>query len=872
MRLTIRLITFAAIASLFLFALPGLGRTAPVRAAGPIAYPDLQIQIPQADFSIGHPTSTTRELRYTHLTWNTGSGPFELRPNYDPSTGIAQPVQALYTSNGTSGWTFASTVAVLRPMAYDPALAKFRFPLASFELRAVAADGSVGGQVAPSPKYEFCMTEDTFIGGVPNTPITPNYPPNNCGTPTGTLGLDVGWADKYDETDPGQAIDLTNVADGTYWLRAMVDPERLLAQSSEANDITDTEITIAGDSVTVLEQVHPDSTPPAVSLTSPSAGTSINGTVTLAASAAGPAPIASLQFLLDGQPIGPILTTAPYTFAWNPSGTPYGSHVLGARVLDARGLVGRAATVSVTLVRTVGSFRIDASVQQSGSGTVTTPAFSTPSAGELLLALVSADGSPGSSQTVTVSGAGLTWTLVARSNDQAGDAEIWEATAASALAGVTVTSTTGSSASDELLTVLGVQGAAGIGATLAASASSGAPSVRLTTTAAGSWAVAAGMDWDAAVGRTVAPGQILLSQQVDSTIGDTFWSQGMASPAGASGTIVSLGDTAPTNDRWNLAAVEVRAGNPNPPPPPAPPTVSIANPAAGQVVSGTTPVAVSATGSSPVASVQVLLDGQPLGSPLTKVPYGLVWDTTRVVNGSHQLGATATDAAGNVGSAAPVTVTVANPTPPMVCFNIDVSTFADGHGTVTTPAFHTALAGERLLAFAASDGPASGRQTVTVSGAGLTWTLVQRANTQLGTAEIWTATAANVLTSATVSSVQSAGAFDQSLTVIAIQGTAGIGASASAAAAGGAPGVTLTTQGSGSLLFGVGNDWDTATTHTPGANQIVLHQWLDDGSGDTFWSQNTTAPVGPAGTVATLNNTAPTTDRWNFTAIEVLAG
>src|SRR5262249_46419104 len=150
-RLTIRGMTFAAVASLFLFVLPGLGRTAPAKAAGPVAYPGLQIQVPSADFSIGHPTSTMRELRYTHLTWNAGSGPSELPPNYAPPPGIALPAQAVYTSNGSGGWTFASTVAVLRPMAYDPALAKYRFPLASFELRTVAADGSVGGLAAPSP-------------------------------------------------------------------------------------------------------------------------------------------------------------------------------------------------------------------------------------------------------------------------------------------------------------------------------------------------------------------------------------------------------------------------------------------------------------------------------------------------------------------------------------------------------------------------------------------------------------------------------------------------------------------------------------------------------------------------------------------------
>ena len=140
------------------------------QAAAPVAYPDLQVQVPAADFSIGHPTAATRELRYTHITWNAGSGPFELRPSYDPSTGIAQPSQALYTANAGGGWTLASTTPMLRPMAYDPPLNKYRFPLAGSGLYAVAADGSLGALAAPSPKDEFCMTEDTFLGGVPNTP------------------------------------------------------------------------------------------------------------------------------------------------------------------------------------------------------------------------------------------------------------------------------------------------------------------------------------------------------------------------------------------------------------------------------------------------------------------------------------------------------------------------------------------------------------------------------------------------------------------------------------------------------------------------------------------------------------------------------
>ncbi len=62
------------------------------------------------------------------------------------------------------------------------------------------------------------------------------------------------------------------------------------------------------------------------------------------------------------------------------------------------------------------------------------------------------------------------------------------------------------------------------------------------------------------------------------------------------------------------------------------------------------------------------------------------------------------------------------------------------------------------MAFVGSDGPSgAGRQTVTVSGGGLTWTLVKRSNAQSGDAEIWTAQAANTLTNVTVTSTPATG-------------------------------------------------------------------------------------------------------------------
>ncbi len=204
---------------------------------------------------------------------------------------------------------------------------------------------------------------------------------------------------------------------------------------------------------------------------------------------------------------------------------------------------------------------------------------------------------------------------------------------------------------------------------------------------------------------------------------------------------------------------------------------------------------------------------------------------------------------------------------------VDTVAFRDARGTVTTPAFSTAGANELLLAFVASDGPtAAGSQTVTVSGAGLTWTLVRRTNNQAGTSEVWRAFAPAALTNVTVQSLPAQSGYDQSLTVLALTGASGVGASAGASAASGAPSVTLTTTGSKAWVFGVGNDWDGAVARTLGTGQTMVHQWVDTPVGDTFWVQQLSNAVAAAGTAVTISDTAPTTNRWNLTAVEVVPG
>ena len=55
---------------------------------------------------------------------------------------------------------------------------------------------------------------------------------------------------------------------------------------------------------------------------------------------------------------------------------------------------------------------------------------------------------------------------------------------------------------------------------------------------------------------------------------------------------------------------------------------------------------------------------------------------------------------------------------------------------------------------------------------------------------------------------------------------------------------------------------------TPGSGQSLVHQCLTP-SGDTYWVQMQNAPTALSGTNVTINDTAPTGDRYNLTIVEV---
>ena len=211
---------------------------------------------------------------------------------------------------------------------------------------------------------------------------------------------------------------------------------------------------------------------------------------------------------------------------------------------------------------------IDANVSKDATAaatTITTAAFSTTSGNELLLAFVSADNISGTNTTVSsITTTGLTWVLVVRSNGQLGTAEIWRAFATGALTNVTVKATLSQSVLSSI-TVLsfknvnttGTNGSGAIGATKASNAATGAPTASLVTTQNNSWVFGVGNDWDNAIARTVGTSQTMVHQDLATTVQDTYWVQQQNNPTPTLGTTVTINDTAPTTDRYNLAICEI---------------------------------------------------------------------------------------------------------------------------------------------------------------------------------------------------------------------------------------------------------------------------------------------------------------------------
>jgi chitodextrinase len=95
-----------------------------------------------------------------------------------------------------------------------------------------------------------------------------------------------------------------------------------------------------------------DTTPPTVSLTSPSNNATVSSIVSVAATASDNVGVTKVEFYLDGA-LKATDNATPFTWSWNTASSTNGSHTLSAKAYDAAGNSGVSTNVSVTVSNTV---------------------------------------------------------------------------------------------------------------------------------------------------------------------------------------------------------------------------------------------------------------------------------------------------------------------------------------------------------------------------------------------------------------------------------------------------------------------------------------------------------------------------------------
>ena len=83
--------------------------------------------------------------------------------------------------------------------------------------------------------------------------------------------------------------------------------------------------------------VSNDATDPTVGLTTPAAGATVSGSVTIAANASDNVGVVGVQFKIDGGNLGAEDTSAPYSVSWSSGNVPNGGHNITAFARDAAG-------------------------------------------------------------------------------------------------------------------------------------------------------------------------------------------------------------------------------------------------------------------------------------------------------------------------------------------------------------------------------------------------------------------------------------------------------------------------------------------------------------------------------------------------------
>lgn len=214
--------------------------------------PDLGMHRLRA-FSVETTTSGESRLRFTTIITNIGDGPFQVWGHSPQANGELLVDQQI--ANGNGSWTNEPSDFRMY-FAGDGHRHWHLRDLATYELRNSAATLKGTGE-----KHGFCFFDNKTVNlSLPDAPQSPQYSISDCGVIADTsitMGLSIGWGDKYAYKLLDQYIDITGLPSGEYTLTATADAQGFLRERCEGNNTTTAVLRITGSSVSVVNAGKP---------------------------------------------------------------------------------------------------------------------------------------------------------------------------------------------------------------------------------------------------------------------------------------------------------------------------------------------------------------------------------------------------------------------------------------------------------------------------------------------------------------------------------------------------------------------------------------------------------------------------------------
>jgi hypothetical protein len=180
-------------------------------------------------------TGPQQYLAFNANVWNAGPSPLVVDGFRRPGTLLMDAYQYFFDTSGHQvGWAPTGT------LEYDTRDGHQHWHFTDFaRYRLLKADKQVAVR---SQKESFCLAPtdaiDLTVGGANWKPFITDLH-TACGGSSAIAireTLDTGWGDTYSQFLPGQSFDITTMANGTYYIEVVANPDHRLYERSTSNN------------------------------------------------------------------------------------------------------------------------------------------------------------------------------------------------------------------------------------------------------------------------------------------------------------------------------------------------------------------------------------------------------------------------------------------------------------------------------------------------------------------------------------------------------------------------------------------------------------------------------------------------------------